>query len=158
MIFGALHISIRPPHFRNYNMIHFTERKHLIHWITQNCTRKSVVRAMDEGTVENFGAFRDIGPVPVQSGWIVKVTSDTGKIWTLEIVPRPASKRWHGYSIYITGHIAYDDSSILWDHWLYDNVAEPFTNPVYIGDNPTEYARLRDERRKELTKDIAKKD
>ena len=105
------------------------------------------MRAMDEGSVEHLGAFKDIGPIPVQPGWIVKVTSDTGKVWTLEIVPRPASKRWHGYSIYITSHITYDSHSMRWEHWA------GFANVnflLYGGDNPQEYARLRDERRKEL--------
>ena len=122
-------------------MQHFIERKHLLQWLAKNCTRKAVVRAMDEGTVEHLGAFINIGPVPVQSGWIVNVTSDTGKVWTLEVVPRPASKRWHGYSIYITDHIAYDDDSILWKYWDGDD----FTDTLFCGDNPAKYERLRDE-------------
>ena len=122
-------------------MIHFTERKHLIQWLMENCTRKVVVRAMDEGSVENLGRFRDVGPTPVQSGWIIKVTSDRGKVWALEIIPRPASKRWHGYSIYITDFRVCDNTPISWKNW----VGDTYTDPLYCGDNPQEYARLKQE-------------
>lgn len=125
-------------------MTHFTERKHLIKWIMENCTRRSVVRAMDEGAVEHLGAFKDIGPSPVSLGWIVRVKSYTGKTWLLEIVPTNA----HRFGIYITECHTPDDSP-LWDHWVGDH----HSDPLYSGDYPIEYARLRNERRAEIAKE-----
>jgi len=121
-------------------MIHFTERKHLIRWIMQNCTRKSVVRAMDEGTVEHLGAFSKLGPNS-EPGWIVKVISEHGKVWTIEIIP------WrHQYGIFIS------DLLPPWEYWdgtkdPLDKIANGFPMSLQDGDNPVEYARLRDERR-----------
>ena len=93
---------------------------------------------MDEGSVELLGGFTDIGPVPVGPGWIVKVMSDTGKVWLLEIVAVSA----HRFGIYITECMTSDDS-VLWDSWM----GEHHTDPLYSGDNPEEYRRLRDEQR-----------
>ena len=115
-------------------MTHFLERKHLIQWLAKNCARKSVVRAMDEGTVELLGSFKYLGRMR-ESGWIVKVTSDTGKIWYVEIVP------WRKrLAIFIS------DLLPPWEDWDGDN----FTNQLWCGDNPAEYARLRDERRAKI--------
>lgn len=122
-------------------MTHFIERKDLIRWVEQNCTRKSVVRAMQEGSVENLGMFSNIGPTPCTDGWIVRVKSERGKVWLLEIVPTGARK----FGIYITECMTPDDS-VLWEYWC---PCDPSfgINPLYAGDNPTEYGRLRDERR-----------
>ena len=132
-------------------MQHFTERKHLIRWIMQNCRRRSVVRAMDEGSVELLGAFTDsLGPYD-SSGWIVKVTSgDTGKVWYVEIVSNKGR-----YSIYLlvldmpNGEHVKD---LPWERWSGVDPDDTYLvenrNPLFDGDNPREYARKRNEQRK----------
>lgn len=137
-------------------MTHFTERKHLIKWVMQNCTRKSVVRAMDEGVVEHLGAFTKLRPWE-QPGWILKVTSDTGKLWIVCVVQRPAFSKQGGFSIYITPNAELPEPYVPWEHW-YGGInlatkAEWGVNPLYSGDNPSKYARLRDERRAEIAKE-----
>ena len=109
-------------------MIHFIERKDLIRWLAKNCTRKAVVRAMDEGSVELLGVFARLSPKS-ESGWLVQVTSNTGKIWNVEVIPR--HKR---VAIFMS------DLKPPWERWIGSD-----SNPLYSGDNPEEYARLRDE-------------
>lgn len=118
-------------------MQHFTERKHLIRWLMQNCTRKSVVRAMDEGAVEHLGAFANLGPNK-DFGWIVRVESNTGKIWNVEVVVSVHSRR---YGIFITDSAV----DISWGNWLGRNRTVAEHNPLHDGDRPAEYTRLRDE-------------
>jgi len=138
-------------------MKHFTERKHLVNWIMENCTRKTVVRAMDEGGVENLGAFIKLGPFG-KPGWAIKVTSEIGKVWIVCVVLRPASERRHGYSIYITPNSELPLPHVPWEHWdgiedPTDEIASDTLIGLHDGDNPTEYARLRDERRAEIARE-----
>lgn len=132
-------------HFRNYNMTHFIERKHLIQWLAENCTRKSVVRAMDEGSVENLGTFSKLGPNN-QPGWIVLVTAEKGKAWKVEVASRIRSR---GFGIYITSWLPETEVVIPWEDWDGNLLGRD----LYDGDNPTEYRRLRDERRAETKKE-----
>ena len=126
-------------------MTHFIERKHLLQWLAKNCTRKSVVRAMDEGTVEHLGAFTKLGPNG-NPGWITKVMSDTGKVWFVQIVVSIHSKR-HGIFI-LEDKVEYADEGffrvkritkpvIPWEHWSpSDHLFGG--EPLYDGDNPIE--------------------
>lgn len=119
-------------------MTHFITREDLLQWLERNCTRKAVVRALQEGTVEHLGAFTKLGPNS-NPGWIVKIISEIGRAWSVEIVAE--KKR---YSIYINAGL----SRIPWEYWdggLLDR-------KIFDGDNPEKYARLRDERRAEITK------
>jgi len=121
-------------------MIHFIERKHLLQWLTKNCARKVVVRAMDEGAVEHLGSFTALGPNG-DPGWIVKVISNSQKVWFVEIVSSVHSRR---FGIFIPK----DDWRIPWECW--NGCPAGVGNSLYNGDDPYEYARLRDKRRTEI--------
>ena len=126
-------------------MVHFITREDLLQWLEKNCTRKAVVRALQEGTVEYLGAFTKLGPNS-RPGWIVRVTSETGRIWHAEIVAE--GKR---YGIFI-----HRGPKILpWKYWdgiedPLDEIASESPMPLYDGDNPVRYARFRDEWRAEM--------
>lgn len=132
-------------------MQHFTERKHLINWIMRNCIRKSVVRAMDEGTVEHLGTFTNLGPGMKNPGWIIRAISETGKVWIVEIVARPFI---NGYGVYIRPNREVPVPWVPWERWAGGAGHPDFPgNPLYSGDNPVEYRRLKDERRAEIAKE-----
>ncbi len=123
-------------------MQHFIERKHLLQWLAKNCTRKSVVRAMDEGTVENLGTFSKLGP-DNSPGWIILVTAEKGKAWRIEVASRIRSR---GFGVYITPWLPNTGVKIPWEYWN----GGILDNNLYDGDNPTEYGGLRDERRAKI--------
>lgn len=109
-------------------MIHILERKHLIRWIINNCTRKIVVRAMEEGSVENLGWFTKLGP-DEDPGWTVKVTSERGKVWYVEVVPRR-----NRMSVYI------NENKPMWGNWDGSGTIDIC---LINGDRPQEYMKLR---------------
>ncbi len=132
-------------------MTHITRRKHIIQWLIRNCSRKSVVRAIEEGMVEHLGSFSNLGPAPTKPGWIVKVTGEHGTVWLVEVVGR---LKLGGFGVYITHVRNYNDDSVVWHHWQGDTMNIDPTVPrelydLWEGDNPIEYARLRDERNRE---------
>ena len=112
--------------------VHFMTKKDLLRWLEQNCTRKAVVRALQEGTVEHLGAFTMLGPWK-NPGFIVKVTSETERVWIVEVVS--SYNRW---AVYIQGFEGY----IPWRYW--SGTADSISMPLHDGDNPIKYARLRD--------------
>ena len=119
-------------------MTHFITKEDLLQWLEKNCTRKAVVRALQEGLVEHLGAFSKLGPNG-NPGWIVQVTSAVSPVcaWNVEIVPE--HKR---YGIFIK--VAIDTPWEYWDgpgHW------NETLNLLWAGDYPIKYARLRDEHR-----------
>ena len=124
-------------------MTHFIERKHMLQWLAKNCTRKSVVRAMDEGIVEHLGAFANLGPNK-DPGWVVKVMSSRNKVWFVEVVASVHSK---SFGIFISK----GGWKIPWEDWS-GGAGYPHSpdKPLYSGDFPIEYRRLRDERRAEI--------
>ena len=118
-------------------MIHFITKEDLLRWLECNCTRKAVVRALQEGLVEHLGAFTKLGPNG-NPGWIVQVTSAVSPIcaWNVEIVED--RKR---YGIFI--RVATDTP---WEYWegLDFGCA---SNSLWDGDDPKKYRRLRDEQK-----------
>ncbi len=125
-------------------MIHFTRRRHLIDWLLRNCTRRVVVRAMEEGTVEHLGSFRHLGPAPTQAGWAVRVTSERGKVWVVEVVSRLKAG---GFGVFIVDWEEGTSDPVLWQHWQGDadhklGVPQELYD-LWEGDNPIEYSRLR---------------
>lgn len=127
-------------------MTHFTQRKHLIDWLLRNCTRKTVVRAMEEGSIEHLGSFSKLGPKN-KPGWIVLVTSERGKPWFIEVVSR---LKLGGFGVYITEVRKNTTFPVPWKYWQGDVIRRPDVPrelyDLWDGDNPTEYERLRDER------------
>jgi len=104
--------------------IRIRSRNELIDWLEKCKPRRSIVRAIQEGQVENLGAF-DLSSGP---GWIVKVTSVFDKVWYVKITPF--------LNFYGTVLIA----DVPWELWIGDKS----DNKLYQGDNPQEYKLLRD--------------
>ena len=101
---------------------------------------------MDEGAVELLGTFTKLGPNK-KPGWIIKVTSETGKAWDIEMIPD--RKR---IQLYIREILQFADDhigDIPWEYWDGDENYVIGHNTLYTGDNPNEYARLRDKVTKE---------
>ena len=132
-------------------MQHFTEIKHLIQWLIKNCPRKAVVRAMEEGSVEHLGAFTELGINHIP-GWLVKVTSERGKVWLVGVTSRPEQR---DFRIFVSDCYGCFRLPVPWEYWdgiedPLDYIASDSPMPMWDGDNPIEYARLRDEQRQKI--------
>lgn len=106
--------------------IHIRTRNELIDRLGENTSYRSIARAIQEGQVENLGAFN----LPSGPGWIVKVTSAFNKVWYTKITPLPKSN--YCGTVLIVG--------VPWEHWIGDKS----DNKLYQGDNPLLYKELRD--------------
>lgn len=82
--------------------------------------------AFVEGRVEVLGGFSELPPGP-GPGWIVRLTSKYGRTWLLALIPM------------IRRPIMLHLSEVPWEHWV-----GPTGNPLYDGDNPDEYERLKE--------------
>lgn len=110
-------------------MVHFQTRDHIIGWLEKHCPRKSIVRAISEGTTELLGGFNQIPPSN-KSGWIVRVRSITGRVWLVAVSP---NKNQTDYEIRIP-------KEVPWGFWM--DCLNP--NPVYAGDKPWLYRSLKE--------------
>lgn len=108
--------------------MHIRNRNDLICWLENNAPFRAIARAIQEGQVENLGAFEKVSPGSTP-GWIVKVTSRFKKIWYVSITA-PA----HAFR----AHIIY---TVPWDKWI----GEFAQNKLYQGDNPKQYKELRED-------------
>lgn len=131
-------------------MIHFITREDLLQWLERNCTRKAVVRALQEGLVEHLGAFTKLGPGG-NPGWIVQVTSAISPVraWDVEVVAE--GKRYGIFIWDLYYRVAIDTPWEYWDGKGYPEYRA--VNSLWDGDDPEKYARLRDERRTEIAKE-----
>jgi len=126
-------------------MIHFLSREDLLQWLEKNCTRKAVVRALQEGLVEHLGAFTKLGPNG-KPGWIVQVTSAVSPVraWDIEIIPE---RKRCGVFIRVA-------TDTPWEYWDgiqgFDEIASEEPMPLYDGDNPDKYWELKNERKTEI--------
>ncbi len=114
-------------------MEHIRTRNDLINWLENNAPFKAIKRALQEGRVENLGAFES----ETNYGWIVKIISKFDKIWHIRISPLS------GLNFY--GTILID--CVPWEYWIGDKS----TNTLYRGDHPDRYKVLRD---KDLQEEI----
>lgn len=89
--------------------------------------RRSVVRAIEEGSFEVLGGFDPI-PSSTNSGWIVKVTSKHGKVWYVACVAYSGTM----YSVRLVKHV-------LWENWVGEGVGRSLLG----GDRPTTYAAFK---------------
>lgn len=110
--------------------MHIRTRNDLIEFLEINVPRKAIVRAMQEGQVEVYGAFEQIPPSP-DPGWIVGVTSKFNKTWYIVI-----QVNFHTLGLFKIWIIDY----VPWKFW----VGEFANNKLYRGDNPKQYKELRD--------------
>ncbi|KKM80084.1 hypothetical protein LCGC14_1343430 [marine sediment metagenome] len=115
-------------------MVHFQTRDHIIAWLEKHCPRKSIVRAINEGTTELLGGFSQIPPSN-RSGWIVRVTSVPGRVWLVAVSPNKSQTdyeiripkevpwaKWSGVTgpyLSIGGLLMYGDKP-----WLYETLKE----------------------------------
>lgn len=110
-------------------MQHFRDRNDLVSWLETRPLRKTIARAMQEGTVEVMGGFYLIPPI-LLSGWIVQVTSVYKRVWNLAIIPDSKSQKYRVHII----------KEMPWKHWAGTSEGGFLRN----GDHPEEYRRLKD--------------
>lgn len=113
-------------------MIHITDRNDLITWLVNNIQNPIVKRALQTGTIEVLGKFKEIPPF-ASPGWIVKIESKYHKIYYAGILRTQ-----------FTMGICYVTSErIFWKYWIGDKC----NTPLNQGDNPKLYKELRDDNR-----------
>lgn len=97
-------------------------RNDLIKFLESNAPSRAIVRAMQEGQVENLGVFEQV-PLGFGPGWIVKVTSRFKKTWYVAITASA-----HEFKVQII-------NTVFWSVWI----GEFAKNKLYRGDNPELY-------------------
>lgn len=107
----------------------FTTRDDLLGFIATHIVYKYIRRAiMDDGQVENYGAFAK----PVQEydepGWLVKVVTAKGKTVFVAVICQEQ------YRLVVT------EKEPMWEHWAGGGC----DNAVYLGDHPDEYLKLKE--------------
>ena len=112
-------------------MTHFQSRTHIILWLADNCSRKAITRALYEGQVEFFGGFNPIPPT-THPGWIMRITSAHGRTWYVAVICYG-----HRYGIRIL-------RDVPWGNWYGTDSRGIFGPPLYRGDHPEEYLKLRE--------------
>ena len=110
--------------------MHIRNRNDLIGWLESHAPRLGIARAMQEGQVENLGAFRCILSKR-DSGWIIKVTSRFNRVWYVAIQLNYSSHEK------MTARVI---NCVPWEYWIGQDVE----NKLYRGDKPVEYKLLRD--------------
>jgi len=111
-------------------MTHFQSKTHIVGWLINNCSRKAICRALNEGQVEFFGGFDPI-PLTTHPGWIMRVTSIRGRTWYVAVI---CYDRRYGIRIL---------RDVPWDKWHGTDSRGVFGPPLYRGDHPEEYKELR---------------
>ena len=116
-------------------MIHFQSKENIIDWLIDNCPRRPIVRALEQGKIEYLGGFNLIPPSTLP-GWILKVTSIYGGKWNVAIL---ANDIKHVYEIRIIKFIP-------WKNWVGTNFwnGNSFRDKLFSGDNPELYKELKD--------------
>ena len=107
----------------------FTSRNDLLGFISTHIVYKYIRRAiMDDGQVENYGAFA----VPVRGyaepGWLVKVVTPNGKTVYVGVICQEQ------YRLVVT------EKEPMWQYWE----GADCDNAVYYGDHPYEYMKLKE--------------
>ncbi len=103
--------------------MHIRNRNELIEYLELHAPSKAIARALQEGQVENLGAFKQILPV-FQYGFIVKVISRFNKTWYVAIYASNIHE-WRAQII----------DTVPWNEWIGEFIA----NKLYQGDNPEQY-------------------
>ncbi len=93
-------------------------------WLEKNCPRKSIVRALRDGTVEHLGGFSTIPPTS-HPGWIVRVTSVHDKEFIVAVI---AYQDRYGIRVL---------SGVPWLNWIGDQDRKD--SSLVSGDDPQGY-------------------
>lgn len=117
-------------------MIYFRSKENIIDWLIDNCPRRPIVRALEQGKIEYLGGFSLIPPSTLP-GWILKVMSIYGGKWIIAVL---ANDIKHIYEIRII-------KSVPWKNWvgtdrLFNH--KKFRIKLFSGDNPELYKEFRD--------------
>ena len=116
-------------------MVHFQTKNHLLMWLEKNCPRKSIVRALRDGTVEHLGGFNTIPPTS-HPGWIVRVTSVHDKEFIVAVIAYQSR-----YGIRVL-------SEVPWRYWGGEMYGAP---GLMNGDVPIDYMAERCNPNNEVT-------
>ncbi len=111
----------------------FTSRIELLSFVQRHIVFKYIKRAMQEGSVENYGAFSKAAEGHNEPGWILKITSAKRVVYFISVVCE------ENYRLYKT--VEGPD----WKNWAGGDCE----NELYRGDHPELYMKLRDERLKD---------
>lgn len=104
-------------------MVRFTDRDAFLSWVKFHVRRRSIIRAMNEGKVEHLGGFTYL-PILHDAGWVCRVTSTYGRTWII------AGTSMSKITIL---------QAVPWRFWAGNKAI----NPLYSGDNPEEYKKIR---------------
>jgi len=111
--------------------IHFQSPLHIVSWLGQNCARKAICRAINEGQVEFLGGFKPIPPT-THPGWIMRVTSTHDRTWYVAVI---CYDRRYGIRIL---------RDVPWGLWYGTDSRGVLGPSLYRGDHPEEYKILRE--------------
>lgn len=109
----------------------FINRDDVVVWIKTQTNRRSIRRAIDEGTVEFLGGFSALSSINLP-GWICRITSIYNRVWFIGITS--------------IGNLYYLDR-VPWSSWI----GYKSENPLYIGDQPNNYLQYKKDARKTET-------
>ena len=107
----------------------FTARLELIAFVQKHIVFKKIRRALQEGTVENYGAFSKVVKDHEEPGWIIKTTSVLKIDYYVGVV---CEERYRLYLL---------EDGPDWKYWAGDDCA----NDLYHGDNPEIYKQFKEE-------------
>ncbi len=107
----------------------FGSRLELLAFVQKHIVYKKIRRALQEGTVENYGAFSIVVKDHQEPGWVVKITSVLNIDYYVGVV---CEERYRLYLL---------EDGPDWEHWAGDGCA----NELYHGDNPETYKQFKDE-------------
>lgn len=105
-------------------MIKFIDRDSFIFWIKNHVSQRSIIRAIEEGTVEYLGGFSRTELTPQSPVWVCRITSIYNRVWII--------------ASYTDGTVCHLDH-IPWKYYAGGNSK----NTLYSGDNPANYRKLR---------------
>lgn len=120
-------------------MVHFQTKNHLLMWLEKNCPRKSIVRALRDGTVEHLGGFSTIPPTS-HPGWIIKVTSAHGREYIVAVIAYQSR-----YGIRVL-------SGVPWLNWIGDQ--DRSDSSLITGDDPQAYWGIKRIAEKDLIDEV----
>ena len=107
----------------------FTTRDGLLGFIATHIVYKYIRRAiMDDGQVENYGAFSKPIEGYDEPGWLVRVSTVNGKTIIVGVICQEQ------YRLVVT------EKPVRWEYWA----GEGCDNAVYHGDHPDEYLKLKE--------------
>jgi hypothetical protein len=92
-------------------------RQELINWIHQNVTDPVIQHLLEWGRVENLGGFDPL-PTSKNPGWVVKITSRSGRVWFVAVGVKNYQLYWFRLK------------EVDWGNWVGENAK----NELYRGD------------------------